>query len=246
MIDYGLVIFYHQLKQTEVARLDQIQYKAGKLATGALHFTSRVKLNLEMGWEEISSRAKYLGLCLFHKIHLNLTRPLVKKCMPQYRVNVNNTRSGNGYCLFPAANLKFTQSFFPHFTKEWKNLPNYLKNERDIFVFKQKLKEIIQPKKYFHFKFGSKRGNTLLTQLRLGRSFLNSHSFQLGMKVLPVCDICYVEENNSHFMLSCAFFTEQRDVLFRAVSELVPNFMNFTMKRKLNILLHGINTNLNI
>ena len=100
LIDYGLVIFYHQLKQTEVARLDQIQYKAGKLATGALHFTSRVKLNLEMGWEEIFSWAKYLGLCLFHKIHLNLTRPLVKKCMPQYRVNVNNTRCGNGYCLF--------------------------------------------------------------------------------------------------------------------------------------------------
>ena len=82
LIDDGLVIFYHQLKQTEVASLDQIQYKAWKLATGALHFTSRVKLNLEMGWEEIFSRAKYLGLCLFHKIHLNLTRPLVKKCMP--------------------------------------------------------------------------------------------------------------------------------------------------------------------
>ena len=32
LIDYGLVIYYHQLKQTEVARLDQIQYKAGKLA----------------------------------------------------------------------------------------------------------------------------------------------------------------------------------------------------------------------
>ena len=246
LIDYGLVIFYHQLKQTEVARLDQIQYKAGKLATGALHFTSRVKLNLELGWEELSSRAKFLGLSLFHKIHLNLTRPLIKKCMPIYRVNFNNTRSGNGYCLFPAANLKFTQSFFPHFTKEWKNLPSYLKNERDICVFKQKLKEVIKPKKYFHFKYGSKRGNTLLTQLRLGRSFLNSHSFQLGMEELPVCDICYVEEHNSHFMLTCAFFTDQRDVLFKTVSELVPNFMNFTMKRKLDILLYGINNNLNV
>ena len=79
LIDYGLVIYYHQLKQTEVARLDQIQYKAGKLASGALHFSSKVKINLEMGWEEISSRARYLGLCLFQKIHLNLTRPLVKK-----------------------------------------------------------------------------------------------------------------------------------------------------------------------
>ena len=66
------------------------------------------------------------------------------------------------------------------------------------------------------------------------------------MEELPVCDICYVEEHNSHFMLSCAFFTEQRGVLFKTVSELVPNFMNFTMKRKLDILLHGINNNLNV
>ena len=38
-------------------------------------------------------------------------------------------------------------------------------------------------------------------------------------------------------------FTNQRDVLFKTVSELIPNFMNFTMKRKLDILLHGINNN---
>ena len=107
--------------ETEVARIDQIQYKAGKLASGALHFTSKVKLNLEMGWEETSSRAEYLGICLFQKIHLNLTGPLVKKCMPQYNLNYNNTRSENGYSLFQAANLKFTQSFFPHFTNVWKN-----------------------------------------------------------------------------------------------------------------------------
>ena len=108
-------------------------------------------------------------------------------------------------------------------------------------MFKEKLKEKIKPNKYFHFKFGSKRGNTLLTQLRVGRSFLNSHSFLLGMEELPYCDFCYVEENISHYMLSCAFFIEQRDVLVKTVSELIPNFMNFTMKRKLDILLYGIN-----
>ena len=52
--------------------------------------------------------------------------------------------------------------------------------------------------------------------------------------------------NASMYELYCAFFTEQRDVLFKTVSELVPDFMNFTMKRKLGILLHGINNNLNV
>ena len=42
------------------------------------------------------------------------------------------------------------------------------------------------------------------------------------------------------------FFKEQRDVLFKTVSELIQNFMKFTMKRKLDLLLYGINRNLNI
>ena len=63
---------------------------------------------------------------------------------------------------------------------------------------------------------------------------------------LPYCDICYVEENTCHYMLSCVFFKEQRDVLFKTVSELIPNFITFTMKRKLDLLLYGINRNLNI
>ena len=53
----------------------------------------------------------------------------------------------------------------------WNKLPNSLKNERDIVAFKEKLKEKIKPKKYFHSKFGSKRGNALPTQLRVGRLF---------------------------------------------------------------------------
>ena len=52
-----------------------------------------------------------------------------------------------------------------------KNLPPYLKNEGTLCVPKQKLKKVIKPKKYFHFKYGSKGGSTLLIQLCLGRSF---------------------------------------------------------------------------
>ena len=81
VIDYALPIYANNLKLTEIARLDRIQYKAGKLVCGALHFTSREKLNNELGWENFHTRIKFLGLSLFHKIHLHQTRPLVRKCM---------------------------------------------------------------------------------------------------------------------------------------------------------------------
>ena len=64
IIDYGLVIYYQTLKQTEMGRLAQIQYRAAKLCTGALHYTSQTKLEYDLGWEPIEARAEFLGLCL--------------------------------------------------------------------------------------------------------------------------------------------------------------------------------------
>ena len=94
IIDYGLVIYYHTLKQTEMGRLAQIQYRAAKLCTGALHYTSQTKLEYELGWEPIEARAEFLGLCLFKKIASFETRPLIRTCMPQFN-NAKQNRETN-------------------------------------------------------------------------------------------------------------------------------------------------------
>ena len=55
VIDYGLVVYFHSLKVTQVARLSQLQYRAAKLCTGALHYTNQTKLELDLGWETIKT-----------------------------------------------------------------------------------------------------------------------------------------------------------------------------------------------
>ena len=50
LIDYALPVYGNNLKLTQLARLDSLQYRAGKLVTGALHFTNKEKLNKELGW----------------------------------------------------------------------------------------------------------------------------------------------------------------------------------------------------
>ena len=50
------------------AKLDKIHYTAGKIVCGALHLTSKDKVNTELSWENIKSRADFLGITLFHKI----------------------------------------------------------------------------------------------------------------------------------------------------------------------------------
>ena len=43
VIDYALPVYANNLKLSELARLDRIQYRAAKLVTGALHFTNKEK-----------------------------------------------------------------------------------------------------------------------------------------------------------------------------------------------------------
>ena len=98
VIDYALPVYCNTLKQTELARLENLQYRAAKLFTGTFHYTSREKLNIELGWETIKKRSDILGLNIFHKIHSYETRPLITSCMPKLDLeNEFNTRLKGGY-----------------------------------------------------------------------------------------------------------------------------------------------------
>ena len=108
VLDYGLPVFYNSLKQTEKARLDNLQYRAAKVVTGAFQYSSRQKLNIELGWETIQTRSEILGLNIFHKIHRKETRPLIMKCMPKINYERDiSLRSSGGYSPFPTNGNKF-------------------------------------------------------------------------------------------------------------------------------------------
>ena len=167
VLDYALPVYYKSLKQTELSRLENIQYRAAKIVTGALHFTNREKLNNELGWESILERGNILSVNIFHKIHLYETRPLIRKCMPKVNLqNYLNLRNKHGYVPFPYKGDKFSSSFFPNTTKIWNPLPKNIQCQ-NIDEFKKSTKTMFKPQKYKHFSRGSKLGNTLLTRIRV-------------------------------------------------------------------------------
>ena len=101
VLDYALPVYYKSLKQTELSRLENIQYRVAKIVTGALHFTNREKLNNELGWESILEHGNFLSVNIFHKIHLYDTRPLIRKCMPRLNQENNlNLRNKKRYVPF--------------------------------------------------------------------------------------------------------------------------------------------------
>ena len=208
--------------------------------SGALHYTSADKLNTELGWESIKTRAEFLGLCIFHKIHLNETRPLIRQCMPDINYE-NRLRSQGSYKSFPYISVKYSNSFFPHFTKRWNDLPRSIRNKQDMTSFKSELKLILKPQKYKHFSRGTKLGNSLLTQIRVGRSELNEHRFTIGQSDTSACWCSHPSDSPQHYLLDCFLFSEERRTLFGLVENISPSFERKTRIEKLNILLYGIN-----
>ena len=156
VIDYGLIIFYGTLNQVDIEKLNQIQYRSAKVVTGAFHFTSRIKLEKDLGWESLSDRNEFLGLSMFYKISHNLVRPLIRTFLPKPVVKNYNTRSKDEYVNFARPNEKFYKSFFPHFTRSWNNLSIEIRNTLDQAEFKEKLKVLLKPQKIRHYKYGNK------------------------------------------------------------------------------------------
>ena len=149
-----------------------------------------------------------------------------------------NSRQFGHYTRYPNYGVKFLNSFFPYFSKKWNQLDRSTVN-LDLEDFKQELKVSLKPVKHRHYSYGSRLGNKLLTRLRLGRTFLNSHGYAIGKVKSPECLCHNRNETTKHFMLECWLYTVERTSLFDQMNEFVTGFDRLSQKNKLDILLFG-------
>ena len=241
VVDYALPVYYKLLKQTDLARLENLQYRAAKIVTGALHFSSKDKLNTELGWETISDRGKLLSLNIFHKIHLHETRPLIRTCMPKLESEQICPTRSKGCYISPKCNLdKYKYSFFPNTCKTWNCISKDIQC-KELEEFKSCIKKEIKPPKYKHFSRGPKLGNTLLTRIRVGRSFLKQHSFTIGLADSPECLCHFKTESPEHYFLDCFLYSPERQIMLNLIEHHIPKFTRLNKKQKLEIILRGIN-----
>ena len=98
----------------------------------------------------------------------------------------------------------------------------------------------IKPTKYKHLSRGNKYACSLLTQIRVGNSFLKSHSFKRGHTENPYCNcnLGHVEDP-THYLIKCNLYNEQRQILVGQMEQFIPNFDVLSDNRKLEILLMG-------
>ena len=144
-------------------------------------------------------------------------------------------------CIYTFKNYgsKFNLSFFPYHTKLWNTLPKNVKalNITDFKTFTNTMK----PTRYKHFQKGNKYANSLLTRIRVGRSQLNQHTFSLGQIDSPECLCHHREESPMHYFLDCFLYLQERQAMFQLFEHYIPNFISFPKKQKLQVILNGIN-----
>ena len=185
-------------------------------------------------------------MCLFRKIHINATRPLIKSCLlqinlqKQVRTRQDKLINSYYYADFNQNDVFFRNSFFPKITKLYDRIPSHIKNTYDFSEFKERLSIHLKPKRIKLFNYGSRYSNTLHTQLRLDRSQLNEHLFSIGLTNIKGCMCGHNTESTEHFLLNCFLYSYERNNLLSnltGVLEKQPAIM--TKENLLKALLMG-------
>ena len=223
IIDYGLVLYYYNCTDKEKARYDRIQYNAARLVSSTHNYTSKEKLFSELGWESIENRAYILGICMFHKIVKGETRPLLKSLLPEFNnTNHYNLRTLKPLKPFPFKGVKYSKSFFPYFTKTYNDLD---KKTRLLLTedFKLEIKKLIKPPRLKHLNTGTKYGCSLMTRIRVGRSYLKAHSYSIGLEIDNACSCDNITQETSLHYMFCTKYTEQRLLLYQRIEQIIPN-----------------------
>ena len=132
----------------------------------------------------------------------------------------------------------FNNSYFPLFTNLWNFLPQKMRCF-DIDIFKEQLHKKYKPPKFKFYSQGTKLGNSLVTRLRVDRSYLNSHAFSIGLAPSPQCSCGAKQETTLHMVNFCPLYNSGRRQLFDIVGQLVSPFSKFNQKEKMFTLLYG-------
>ena len=138
----------------------------------------------------------------------------------------------------------FKKSFFPFVIEKWEKLDTKIKILSDMTEFKRNLSNIYKPEKVKHYKVGTKIKNSMHTQLRVGRTYLNHHLFEIGLSPTPKCLCGAPQEDTEHFLMSCFLFSDQRKTLFGKLDNILAKKTDkYSKKFLFETLLYGIEIN---
>mgnify|MGYP000176344217 CR=1 FL=1 len=229
------------------AMLENVQYKASLLVSGAMRTSSQSKILSCLGWPSLAVRRKYHKLVLYYKITHGSCPEHLRALIPRpniERVNYS-LRNISGRSLVYARTSLFINSFIPSSTRLWNALPLSIRNCPSVNIFKVQLKRHLFPARLGYLRQGPRKLNILINRLRVDFSALNAHLFSRRLIENPSCPCGCPSETINHFLLQCPLHDTPRQTLVARISEIILNEnldLNFNRLRnseKVNLLLFG-------
>ena len=124
VIEYAGVIF-DNIPEYLSNQLENLQHRAAIICIGAYRLTEYRALLQELGWETLKERRKNNKLCVYYKILHHIYPDYLFEIIPPQvsRLSEYNLRNCANINQFPVRLNSFGNSFFPHTTKLWNDLP---------------------------------------------------------------------------------------------------------------------------
>ena len=248
-------VFYKINGNSYMKQIEQIQYEAARIITGAWKGTKREDLYDNLGWESLNERRVMRKLCIIYEtLDTKFPNYLYKTLENQFYSP--NDREWGKKLLKPIYCNKsvYKLSFFPATIRDWNILDKDIKDAKTKNIFKKRILNKIRPKKASYFGIRDHSHIKYLTMLRVGLSPLRAHKFKNGFSDTSnrLCIVCNTTEDTEHFLLLCRSFTPLRSTLLQKVSDILEfEVSNIPRRSLVNILLFGkedipINKNLSI
>ncbi|KAI8510712.1 hypothetical protein Bbelb_116280 [Branchiostoma belcheri] len=244
-LEYASILLCN-IGTTASTTLEQVQYHAGRLVSGAMARTPRVKLLEELEWDSLATRRDYNRLLLMYRLvsgsvplHLQVLIPTTRDSQRRLR---NDTHLHVPFCRTTV----YKNSFVPYTTRLWNSLPRDVREAATYNQFRLKCKaQMLTTRRHQKFRrLGDRRSNILSTRLRLDWSQLNSTLVKFNLTPRS-CSCGAKSESVAHYLLHCSLHKDARQTLATAVRSVVDQSLSTNML--LNGLPgHNLSTNQNI
>ena len=220
-LEYANIIWDNCPKQLSDI-LENVQYRAAKIVSGAIHRTSHELVYNELGWEYLEERRKKQRLkTLFKTIHGETPIYLQEVLPAQLRDNEQYfLRNAFNIPQFNSRTATFHDSFFPKTIRDWNLLQNDIKASEDLANFLSRLNtDTKHAPKWFYA--GTRNGSIQHAKLRMLCSNLNDHLYShIHVIDNPQCPCGHPRENNKHYFLECRLYILERNEMLFKLQEL--------------------------
>ncbi len=237
LMEYGGPLFINQDK-ADLEILDNIQMEAMHIVTGAKKLTSHDLLKSDTCWPDLSVRRELQQLSIMHKVIHNQFPLYLLNDLP-FMADANNRMERKYKFNTPPYQYTFYRdSVVPSMISNWSKLPNEIRTNKNIKVFKFLFKDKYIKPAYPLYLHGERKAQMSHTRIRVKFSNLNYHLYNYGLSNSPNCDQCNVPETPLHYFMECTKYTAIRNYMIAKINNILPT-ANRSGRIPLDVLLHG-------